>query len=54
MSSKKKIDIKFSYLCIIKNMKLWNLVQANPDKPWNWAALSENPNITWEIVKVKS
>jgi hypothetical protein len=26
-------------------------VQANPDRPWNYSSLSENPNITWEIVK---
>jgi hypothetical protein len=23
----------------------------NPDKPWNWAWLSNNPNITWDIVE---
>jgi hypothetical protein len=22
-----------------------------PDKNWNWTGLSENPNITWEIVR---
>jgi hypothetical protein len=26
------------------------IVQANPEKPWNYESLSENPNITWEIV----
>ena len=25
-------------------------MKANPDKPWDWAGLSENPNITMEIV----
>ena len=23
---------------------------AHPDKPWDWWAVSENPNITWDIV----
>ena len=27
----------------------WEIVQANPDKPWSW--ISDNPNITWEIVQ---
>ena len=26
-------------------------MEANPDKPWNWNSLSENPSITWEIVE---
>ena len=29
----------------------WDIVQQNPDKPWNWAYLSRNPNITWDIVQ---
>ena len=29
----------------------WDIVQANPDKPWNWYYLSKNPSITWEIVQ---
>ena len=29
----------------------WEIVQANPDKPWCFFNLSENPNITWEIVQ---
>ena len=29
----------------------WEIVQANPDKPWNFKMLSQNPNITWEIVQ---
>jgi hypothetical protein len=29
----------------------WDIVQANPDKPWNFEWLSENPNITWDIIK---
>ena len=28
----------------------WETVNDNPDKDWNWECLSENPNITWEIV----
>ena len=26
-------------------------MEANPDKPWNYAWLSKNPNITWDIVE---
>ncbi len=29
----------------------WDIVQANPDRPWNYTTLSRNPNITWEIVE---
>jgi GTP-binding protein EngB required for normal cell division len=29
----------------------WDIVQQNPDKPWNWYVLSGNPNITWDIVQ---
>jgi len=29
----------------------WEMVQAYPDKPWDWGLLSRNPNITWEIVQ---
>ena len=25
-------------------------IQKNGDKPWNWGTLSENPNITWDMV----
>ena len=30
---------------------LWDIVKANPDKPWNYYCLSRNPNITWDIVQ---
>ena len=30
----------------------WEIVRDNPDKPWDWIALSQNPKVaTWEIVK---
>jgi hypothetical protein len=29
----------------------WEIVQANPDKNWDYHWLSANPNITWEIVQ---
>ncbi len=29
----------------------WEIVQANPDKRWNYSVLSVNPNITCEIVQ---
>ena len=27
-----------------------NFIQKNLDKNWNWAEISKNPNITWEII----
>jgi len=27
------------------------LLLLNPDKKWNWGGLSQNPNITWKIIK---
>ena len=29
----------------------WEIVQANPDKPWCFNMLSKNSNITWDIVQ---
>ena len=29
----------------------WEIIQANPDKNWNYYGLSFNPNITWDIVQ---
>ena len=30
---------------------MWKIIQANPDKPWDYVMLSSNPNITLEIVQ---
>ena len=30
---------------------LWKLIQLYPDKIWDWRAISQNPNITWEIIQ---
>ncbi len=27
-----------------------DIIQKNPDKPWKWCWVSQNPNITWEII----
>jgi hypothetical protein len=27
------------------------LLELYTNKPWNYSILSENPNITWEIIK---
>ena len=27
------------------------IIQANPDKQWNWERISKHPNITWEIIQ---
>jgi hypothetical protein len=29
----------------------WDIVKANPDRPWDYSSLSKNPNITWDIVE---
>ena len=29
----------------------WSFIKDNLDKPWNWKGVSENPNITIEIIK---
>ena len=26
------------------------LLRMFPDKPWNWYGISQNPNITWDII----
>ncbi len=32
--------------------KIWfQYILDHPDKPWEYDMLSQNPNITWEIVK---
>ena len=39
---------------IINNLwgKEWfQFIKENPDKPWNFALLSRNPTITWDIVE---
>jgi hypothetical protein len=27
-----------------------DIIKANPDKPWNWIMISENPNLTIEMI----
>ncbi len=29
----------------------WDLVCDNPDKPWDWDGISENPSITFDMVQ---
>ena len=28
----------------------WDVVNSNPDKPWDWFWLSRHPNITWDVI----
>jgi len=28
-----------------------DIIRENPDKSWNWFAISRNPNITWDIIR---
>ncbi len=30
---------------------LWYLIHKYPTKPWNWYAISQNPNITMDIIE---
>ena len=30
---------------------LWTLIRLNPDKPWDWYGISQNPNTTWKIIQ---
>ena len=27
------------------------IIEQHPDKPWDWYAISDNPNLTMEIVE---
>lgn len=27
-----------------------DIIQSNPDKPWDWCMVSRNPNLTMEII----
>ena len=54
----KEINLATSILSKLKLLKFttkklffYDLVLLNPDKPWNWEYISENPNITWEIIQ---
>ena len=31
--------------------KYWKFIEDNLNKPWNWDRLSQNPNITFDIVQ---
>jgi hypothetical protein len=43
----------FEKLILWQNLSLkteWEIIKDNPDLPWNWDFVSQNSNITWEIV----
>ena len=31
-----------------------DIIQENPEKPWNWAYIALNPNITFDIIQNSS
>lgn len=33
------------------NKHFFRIIKDNSDKPWDWYHLSQNPNITWDIVE---
>jgi hypothetical protein len=48
------VDGFYAYLfeAISQNPNItWEIVEANPEWPWDYPWLSGNPNITWEIVQ---
>ena len=48
---KKIFDLfKFKMTTTCEVNSLYELIKRFPNKPWDWDALSENPNITWEFV----
>ena len=45
------IILSYSTMDTNWNQYFFNHVEANLDKPWDWFGLSQNPNITWDIVE---
>ena len=33
--------------------RYWQFILDNPDKDWNWSAISKNPNIIMKFIFVK-
>ena len=47
-----KYEDKIEWVEISRNPNItWDIVESNPDKPWNWYSVSRNPNITMEIIE---
>ena len=46
----KETRIEWDYISCNPSIT-WDIIQQNPDKPWNWFYISYNPNITWEIIQ---
>ena len=47
----KCLEHKLEWVSLSYNSRLpWAIIEAYPDKPWNWEWISRNPNITWDII----
>jgi len=49
-------DIRLVLVCrrlskTIRHIIKSKFIKETPVNPWNWDGISENPNITWEIIK---
>ena len=47
---KNQDKLEFDYLSN-NPIVTWNIIQANPDKDWDWNGISRNSNITWDIIQ---
>ena len=45
------MDMNNQYIRNIIGEKFIKFVKENPNKYWNWHGISQNPNITWDIIK---
>ena len=43
--------LPWGYGILSNNPSMLDVIQANPDKPWNWKQLSHNPSVTWEVIQ---
>src|SRR6185503_19307266 len=50
-SNDRNIERRRRLFRLKKNNPLWDYIQKNQDKKWNYYRLSRNPNITWDIVQ---
>ncbi len=49
-SSKSKFTMELGWISLNPNIT-WDIIQANPDKPWNWYCISYNPSIAWDNIQ---
>ena len=45
------VQFSYKYLEDLWTEGYWKFICDNSDKELDWSTLSENPNITWEIIQ---